>query len=88
MTQKKRRKSRRRMLSPMARPVPVPSSEARLLRAARIAFAVGVSCLAFAVAARLRLFGLPPWRDAALIFRVAGIGLMIAGWIFGRAARR
>jgi hypothetical protein len=87
VTQKKKRKARRRTLSPQPRLVIVVSTEKRLRRASHVAFWLGALCLGAALATQYRLFGLPAVRDGALILKVTGISLMIAGWIFGRNAR-
>ena len=66
----------------------VRSSEARLHRAAFVAGVLGVVGLIAALGIQYRLFHFPGGPNSAVILKVAGIGLVIAGWIFGRNARR
>ncbi len=86
MTAKRKRRPRsRRSLAPTPGARPVAGPGVRLARAAGIATALGVLAVGVAIAAQLRIvpLALPPQVTAAL--RVAGIGLVIAGFVLGRA---
>lgn len=88
MSGRKKRRPRRRTYSPAPRAVLVRTTEARLQRASWVAGGLGAACLVAALAVQYRLVHFAVGPNSAVILKVAGVGLAIAGIIFGRNARR
>ncbi len=93
MSKKKKVKPRRRTLSsPVARPSAPSSGEAaaepRLQRLSRAVTVAGAVSLLLAVAVQFKILSVDLGSNGANVLKVAGIGLLIAGFVFGRAAKR
>lgn len=91
MSQKKKKKPRiRRHLTQVARAAPaVPqTSESRLLRAAKVASTLGVALLLAALAIQFKVISIDVGANGSLVMKIAGVGLIIAGFVFGRGAKR
>jgi hypothetical protein len=83
MTRRKRRIRSRRVPTPTSRPAQ-PNPTTSIARASNFVTVVGVLAVGCALAVQLHLLPLrlSPHESAAL--RIAGIGLVIAGFVLGR----
>jgi hypothetical protein len=90
MSSKKKKKPRiRRHLAQVQRAAPPPmSSESRLMRAAKIASTLGVALLLAALAIQFKVISIDVGANGSLVMKIAGVGLIIAGFVFGRGAKR
>jgi len=91
MSKKKKVKPRRRTLAPVQHASAAPSErppETRLQRLSRSTTIVGAAALLVALAAQQKWVSLDLGAHGSTILKVAGVGMIIAGLIFGRAAKR
>ena len=91
MSNKKKKKPRvRRHLAPVQRAAPSApqTSESRLLRAAKVASTLGVALLLGALAIQFKIVSIDLGPSGSLVMKIAGVGLIIAGFVFGRGAKR
>ncbi len=92
MSKRKKIKPRRRNLTPPARGSSPSTGDApsvsRLQRASFLATVAGAAALALALAVQQRWLTMDLGPSGSTILKVAGGGLIIAGLIFGRAAKR
>jgi hypothetical protein len=91
MSAKKKKKPRiRRHLAQVQRAAPAQpaTSESKLLRAAKVASTLGVVLLLGALAIQYKVISVDLGPSGPLVMKIAGVGLIIAGFVFGRGAKR
>jgi hypothetical protein len=82
---KKKRRVRRRSASPLPRP---GFPEGRLRRVSQVVTWLGIVALVAALAVQVGLLPLGMGPRGVMILKVAAVGMVIAGFVFGRGPRR